>query len=54
MQTQGEEPPWIITVVGDLLDADLLNKTVSGSDAVYNVAALADLEQASHQTTETI
>ena len=41
-------------VVGDLLDADLLNKAVAGSDTVYNFAALADLEQASSQPIETI
>jgi UDP-glucose 4-epimerase len=41
-------------VIGDLLDADLLNKTISGSDVVYNFAALADLEQAIIQPIETI
>jgi UDP-glucose 4-epimerase len=41
-------------VVGDLLDVDLLNKTIAGSDAVYNFAALADLERASDQPIETV
>jgi UDP-glucose 4-epimerase len=41
-------------IVGDLLDADLLNKAIAGSDVVYNFAALADLEQASYQPIETI
>ena len=41
-------------IIGDLLDADHLNKTIAGSDAVYNFAALADLEQASNQPIETI
>ena len=41
-------------VVGDLLDVDLLKKTIHGSDAVYNFAALADLERASVQPIETI
>jgi UDP-glucose 4-epimerase len=50
--------PWKLPdqemITGDLLDADLLNKTIAGSDAVYNFAALADLEQASSQPIETI
>ena len=41
-------------VVGDVLDFDLLNKTVAGSDVVYNFAALADLDEASNQPIETI
>ena len=41
-------------IVGDLLDMDLLQKTIAGSDIVYNFAALADLEEASDQPIETI
>jgi UDP-glucose 4-epimerase len=41
-------------IIGDLQDADLLNKTIAGSDVVYNFAALADLERASDQSIETI
>ncbi len=41
-------------IIGDLLDTDLLNKTIAGSDVVYNFAALADLEQAIGQPIETI
>ena len=41
-------------VVGDVLDFDLLNKTVAGSDVVYNFAALANLDEASNQPIETI
>ncbi len=52
------ESPWKRTdqemIIGDLLDSDLLNKTIAGSDSVYNFAALADLEQASKQPIETV
>jgi UDP-glucose 4-epimerase len=41
-------------IVGDLLDVDILNKAISGSDVVYNFAALADLERASDKPIETI
>jgi len=41
-------------IVGDLLDVGLLNKTIAGSDVVYNFAALADLDQANNQPIETI
>ncbi len=41
-------------IVGDLLDSDQLNKVVAGSDAVYNFAALADLNQALDQPIETV
>ena len=44
------ESPWIredqSMIVGDILDADLLNKIIKGSDVVYNFAAIADLNQA--------
>jgi len=35
-----------IMVVGDILDADLLNQTIKGAEFVYNFAGLADLNQA--------
>ena len=41
-------------IVGDLFDTELLRKTISGSDAVYNFAALADLEEAGDKPIETI
>jgi UDP-glucose 4-epimerase len=41
-------------IVGDLLDSDQLNKAVAGSDAVYNFAAMADLNQALDQPVETV
>ena len=41
-------------IVGDLLDADLLNKAVAGAHAVYNFAALADLNQARDQPLKTV
>lgn len=41
-------------IVGDLLDVAQLNKAVAGSDAVYNFAALADLNQALDKPVETV
>jgi UDP-glucose 4-epimerase len=41
-------------IVGDLLDTEQLNKAVVGSDAVYNFAALADLNLALDQPIETV
>tara|TARA_Y100000588_G_scaffold181458_1_gene195217 strand:- start:959 stop:1843 length:885 start_codon:yes stop_codon:yes gene_type:complete len=41
-------------IVGDLLDVDLLNKSIVGSDLVYNFAALADIDQARNKPIETI
>jgi UDP-glucose 4-epimerase len=41
-------------IVGDLLDSDLLNKVIAGSEVVYNFAALADLDQARHKPIETV
>jgi UDP-glucose 4-epimerase len=41
-------------IIGDLLNADLLEKAIAGSDTVYNFAALADLEQATNLPIETI
>lgn len=40
--------------VGDLLDVDQLSKSIAGSDAVYNFAALADLNKALNQPVETV
>jgi UDP-glucose 4-epimerase len=41
-------------IVGDLLNKELLHKTVAGSYAVYNFAALADLNEALNQPLKTI
>jgi UDP-glucose 4-epimerase len=41
-------------IVGDMLDKDLLNKVINGSEVVYNFAALADLDQARNQPVETV
>ena len=41
-------------IVGDMLDNDLLNKVIAGSKAVYNFAALADLDQARTLPVETV
>ena len=41
-------------VTGDLLDKELLNKTIAGSEAVYNFAALADLDFARDKPIETV
>lgn len=41
-------------IVGDLLDVDQLSKAIAGSDAVYNFAALADLNKALNQPVETV
>jgi len=40
-------------IVGDILDRDKLNKAISGAYAVYNFAALADLNQALDQPIKT-
>ena len=40
-------------VIGDVLDVDKLHQTVAGADAVYNFAALADLNQALEQPLKT-
>jgi UDP-glucose 4-epimerase len=40
-------------ILGDLLDADSLEKAIAGADVVYNFAALADLNQAMNQPVET-
>ena len=41
-------------VIGDLLDKNILNKAISGAEAVYNFAALADLDQARNKPIETV
>jgi UDP-glucose 4-epimerase len=41
-------------MIGDLLDADQLHKAIAGSEAVYNFAALADLNQARNQPAKTV
>lgn len=50
--------PWIRTgqemIVGDLMDGDRLDEAVAGADAVYNFAALADLNLALDRPIETI
>ena len=40
-------------IIGDLADKDLLHKTISGSEIVYNFAAFADLDQARDKPIET-
>jgi UDP-glucose 4-epimerase len=50
--------PWLThnqeMIVGDLLDEDLLESAISGSDIVYNFAALADLNEALIKPVESI
>jgi UDP-glucose 4-epimerase len=41
-------------IPGDLLDAEQLNAAVAGSEAVYNFAALADLNEALNKPVETV
>ncbi len=41
-------------VVGDILDTDLLNKTIKGAEFVYNFAGLADLNQALEHPLKTV
>jgi len=41
-------------IVGDLLNNELLNDTISGSEIVYNFAALADLNEARDQPVKTV
>ena len=40
-------------IIGDLADKDLLSKSISGSEVVYNFAALADLDLARNKPFET-
>lgn len=50
--------PWLqpgqTMLVGDLLDFDALQEAVKGCDAVYNFAALADLNDALDKPVETV
>ena len=50
--------PWLRTdqemVVGDLLDADSVEAAVTGCEAVYNFAALADLNEGINKPLDTI
>lgn len=41
-------------IVGDLLDEKALDAAVAGSDAVYNFAAIADLDEARDKPSETV
>lgn len=41
-------------VTGDILDQGLVWETVKGSDAVYNFAAVADIEEASNKPVESV
>jgi UDP-glucose 4-epimerase len=41
-------------ILGDLLDEDILKSVVEGCDAVYNFAAIADLDEALHKPIETV
>lgn len=41
-------------IVGDLLDSAQLNEAIAGSQAVYNFAALADLNEALEKPIETV
>ena len=50
--------PWLRKdqqmVIGNVLDAKKLNDTITGSEVVYNFAALADLNQALEQPLKTV
>jgi len=50
--------PWLRKdqqmVIGDVLDAKKLSDTITGSEVVYNFAALADLNQALDQPLKTV
>jgi UDP-glucose 4-epimerase len=41
-------------VVGDISDTDLLDKIIAGSNAVYNFAAISDLDEALDKPLETV
>jgi UDP-glucose 4-epimerase len=41
-------------VIGDILDADVLQKVIENAEVVYNFAALADLNQALNQPIKTV
>jgi UDP-glucose 4-epimerase len=50
--------PWLQKdqqmAIGNVLDAEKLNATITGSEVVYNFAALADLNQALEQPLKTV
>ena len=50
--------PWLThkqeMIIGDLLDKDLLESAIAGSEIVYNFAALADLNEALNKPIESI
>jgi UDP-glucose 4-epimerase len=50
--------PWLRPdqemILGDILDAERLGEAIQGSDAVYNLAALADLNEALRKPVETV
>ncbi len=41
-------------VIGDILDIDKLNRTISDAEVVYNFAALSDINQALRQSIKTV
>jgi UDP-glucose 4-epimerase len=41
-------------IVGDMLDTTLLDQAIAGCDAVYNFAAIADLNEALNKPAETV
>ena len=43
-----------LMVTGDIQDSDKLNDVISGAEIVYNIAALADINQALDQPIETV
>ncbi len=53
-----DQSKWLRTdqkmVIGDVLDGDKLNRAIAGAEAVYNFAALADLNQALDQPLQTV
>ena len=53
-----EKSPWLrkgqTMVVGDILDADAVSKAIQGCDAVYHLAAVADISEAMQSPRRTI
>lgn len=53
-----QKSPWLRDdqemIVGDLLDAEAVNKAIKGSEVVYNFAAVADLDEALNQPVPTL
>ncbi len=41
-------------VVGDILDRELVNKTIKGADYVYNFSGIADIKEAAERPVDTI